>query len=221
MILKADYTEHQHRNITHEVILKENFYTAHKRHSGVCYFQGISWLVISFFLESRLFKSPTWTSISWRFHQIWTVFNLYNCTCKKDLKLLSEELALPDGVRDTYLLGSWLQMWLLFLFLSLPSALAFCHGPVPESCVQWLGLHMASVTFPLRTSPLAWCRLRQFICILILKLWKPTCFNILKLLLLKEWKYISIDNNYCWQVKLSEYINHIRMYRQADMFPQG
>lgn len=40
----------------------------------------------------------------------------------------------------------------------------------------------------------------NLVCILTLELWKPTCFNILKLLLLKEWKYISIDNNYCWQV---------------------
>lgn len=94
------------------------------------------------------------------------------------------------------------KLWLLcsYCFWKLfPSALS-CHGCVPGFFVHWLvRLFKALTTFPLRTS-LAWHRLRQFCLYPNLGALKAYCFGTLKSILLKEWKYISTDNNYCWQV---------------------
>lgn len=134
MILKADDIEHIHWNLTPEVILKENFYTSQKRRSRACYFRRISCLVISLCLKSRLYKSLTWTSLSWRCHHIWTVFHLE--TCWRSLKLPSAELGkswcFQGDLRDSsYLWDSCLQLWLLSSFLK---AISKCTVPLSWMC---------------------------------------------------------------------------------------
>lgn len=203
MILKPDYIEHMHRNLIPEVILKGDFYIAHKRHWRVLFPRD-------FMARNQpLLETETFKKSDMNFY-VMKILSDLNCVQLVKLHLLREfEFAIwRAGV------SRWCQrhspLWFLAssvtVFLaseSLPSAPACSHGCVPGSGPVFIGwwdctwLYWHFLCELLLWHGVDW---DDFICNLTLELWKPTCFNILKSLLLKEWKYISIDNNYCWQV---------------------
>lgn len=203
MILKPDYIEHMHRNLIPEVILKGDFYIAHKRHCRVSFQRD-------FMARNQpLLETETFKKSDTNFY-VMKILSDLNCVQLVKLHLLREfEFAIwRAGV------SRWCQrhspLWFLAssvtVFLaseSLQSAPACSHGCVPGSGPVFIGWwDCTRLYWHFLCELLLWHGVDWdgFICNLTLELWKPTCFNILKLLLLKEWKYISIDNNYCWQV---------------------
>lgn len=129
------------------------------------HFQGILWLVISIFLKWRLSKSQTWTSLSWRHPRIWTV-HLVKLHLLKEFEVAIWRVGVSGGMSETlafWALGSQHDCFSCFWESAEGTGLQSWMCSWVWSCVQWLvGLYMALVTFPLQTSPLAWCGLRSF-----------------------------------------------------------